>query len=258
LKVSIITPSYRRQNLLKKNYFSVKKNYKNKNLEWIILTELGDDLTNGLVKTFDARFVKHILGVFRNNDLAIIAAIKKHATGDLLLICGDDDFLYEDTLKILKNNYRPSIKWYIGYGSYLNKNLKKSRRFLTLIKKFLIKNYNPNILLVINFIMAPSSFFSKKIIDKNFFHRKIKYANDYYLWLGIIKKHRPRIIEKFLSKAKFDNSTKTGSFDVSRYFVMLKYMNESTNNTVVKLLQLLAIMAIISVNFFKKKIFKIY
>lgn len=58
LKISIITPTYRRHNLIKKNYNIIRKNFFNNNLEWIILSEYGDNLTNNLIKTFELKICK--------------------------------------------------------------------------------------------------------------------------------------------------------------------------------------------------------
>lgn len=256
MKISIITPTYRRHNLIKKNYNIIRKNFFNNNLEWIILSEYGDNLTNNLIKTFNSRFVKHFIGYYKDNDKAFNIGVK-HATGDLLVIYGDDDFFYDDTLKILKNKYKPNIKWIIGYGDYINSNFVKSRKFLTFIKVFLTKNFSKTLLLSLDYIMTPSIFFSRKeFIKLNGLTKKLRYGSDYILWIKFSKKFKPFLINKFLSKVRYDNTTKTGTFDIKRYIIMLEAMRKETNSILVKMIQSISIILIILINFIVKKVLR--
>ena len=100
---------------------------------------------------------------------------------------------------------------------------------MTTIKSQLIKNYNKNILLIINFIMTPSVCFSKKeFLAIKGINQKIKYASDYFLWLEFSKKFQPKII-KSISKATFTSSQKQDFFFI-RYFQMFKVISKYQNN----------------------------
>ena len=259
MKISLITPSYKRSHYLKKNFENLNKINKKfpNSFEWIIITEKNDIKSIKVVKTFKKKFVKHLTGKFRNNDKAFNHGVK-YSKGELLVIYGDDDFITEKFIREIKNNFNKKYKWYVGYGQYINNKGQLIRKNLTTIKSLLIKNYNKNILLIINFIMTPSVCFSKKeFLAIKGLNQKIKYASDYFLWLEFSKKFQPKIIEKYISKATFTSSTKTGSFSFTRYFQMFKVISKYQNNLFILFLQICSVFLIILFNFIKKRILKL-
>ena len=259
MKISLITPSYKRTKFLKKNYKLLSRIYKKypKNLEWVIITEKIDHKSNRIVKKFNKKFVKHLTKNFKNNDFAFNYGVK-HSTGNLLVIYGDDDYINEKFIEELKKHYKKKIKWYLGYGLYINDKNEISRKIITKIKSFLIKNYNKDLLLIINYIMTPSVAFSKsEFLKIKGLNKKSRYASDYFLWLEFSRKHKPKIIDKYLSKATFTKFTKTGSFSINRYTEMLEIIKSYNKKPHIYLLQFLSIYSIIIFNFLKKKILRI-
>jgi hypothetical protein len=256
-KISLITPTYKRTKYLIKNYNILKKIFPKK-FEWIIITETNDHLTNSLVKKFDKNFVKHISGNFKNNDLAFNYGVMK-ASGNLICIYGDDDFLTKNTIKFLEINYSPNIDWYIGYAKYVDENNIEIRKIISFIKKLFLNNYSHNLLYLINFIMTPSVFFSKtKFLKLNKLNFKMRHATDYLLWLQFSKISRPKVIKKNLSLVTFTKKTKTGSFDYKRYFEIHKNIQKFSKNYFLRFLQFFLILLIVIYNFTTKKILKFY
>lgn len=256
-KVSLITPTFRRTKFLEKNYEILKK-ITSKKFEWVIVTEDHDYETNQLVKKFDKSFVKQISGNFGDNDLAFNYGANS-AEGSLICIYGDDDFLNEDTIDLLEKNFEDKVDWYIGHASYIDKTNKKIRKITSLIKNTLLNHFSKDILFLINFIMTPSVFFSKKkFLELNKLNYEMRHATDYVLWLQFSQISKPKIIKKTLSLVTFTNKTKTGSFDYKRYFEIYRNINKFSNNPILRILQFLIIMIIMIYNFFTKKVFKLF
>ena len=257
--LSIITATYNRVNLLKKNYFFLKRNKNSFNFEWIVVCEENDHKTvKFLNKIRNEKFIKVIKGKFQSADKAYVCGFRK-AKGKYLNIHGDDDFFVQNTFGTLEKYLVLDKEWIIGQADYLNNNFKKIRPLTTFVKNFLLRNFNKKILLIINFVMTPSIFFKKKIFNKiGGYDNDILYGVDYILWLKFNKLYTPLIVQKNLSNVIFNPNTKTGTFDLKRYFVFSKKMKKYSTGYVIRMFQLLSLFLIMFINFILKKILKSY
>ena len=106
MKVSILTATYNRAEMLKKLYESLKKNLKYKlNIEWIIVDDGSTDKTKSVVAEFieeNKILIKYFYQKNQGKMVAINEAVKL-ATGELIMDCDSDDYLTEDALEILSN-----------------------------------------------------------------------------------------------------------------------------------------------------------
>mgnify|MGYP001338458718 CR=1 FL=1 len=252
---SIITPTYNRSEKLKKQYIYLKKIKKYKLLEWILVIEKNDFLTKKTIKTF-----KNINKKIVYNSGGLNKAFNngaKKASGEYLSFLGDDDKLSKNSLVLLEKiiiNRGP--KWIIGQSCYVNNN-KIIRRKVTRIKNFLLKYYNKNILMVVDFIMTPSSFAKKEMFKKNnYFNSIYWYGNDYVCWIKFSKICKPFILNKTISYVQYNDNTKSGSFNYKRFLKLYYSISKETDNIVVKFFQFLCVMYILLHNLILKKIIK--
>lgn len=249
--LSIITPTYNRSDDLKLNYKIIKKNYKNNNLEWILISETSDHKTQRVISKFDKKIVKNFSGNWKGkNDKAFNFGLKQ-SKGYLINIHGDDDFFSKNFMHHLQKVFKPHISWYIGYGEYLNDDYGKSRWIITFIKKQLLNLENFKLMNCVNFIMTPSIFFRRSLVGRSGL-RTTKQFSDYYLWMDILSMHKPFVIKKNLSFAKYSSNTKTGTFDLDRYFMISKYIRKKKINFFYYCMHILSIFFIISFHFFNK------
>ena len=106
MKVSILTATYNRAEMLKKLYESLKKNLKYKlNIEWIIVDDGSTDKTKSVVAEFieeNKILIKYCYQKNQGKMVAINEAVK-FSTGELIMDCDSDDYLTEDALEILSN-----------------------------------------------------------------------------------------------------------------------------------------------------------
>lgn len=257
LKLSIITPTYKRSRDLIKNYNFLKKNANFYNFEWILLYERDDYKTVATISSINDKFVKKYPGHYKSADKATIFGIKK-STGYFIVLHPDDDFFCKNFFFNIRK-VSASLEWIIGKGFYINKKNKISKKYITLVKSMLLKNYSSHILRIINFLMGPSIIFKKIIFQKLGGVPKINYAgSDYFLWLKFDKFYQPKIINKNFSFSRLDENTITGGFDIKRYVMRLKVLKSYANNFLVRFFQYLIIILIIIFNFINKVILKKY
>mgnify|MGYP006098691667 CR=1 FL=1 len=254
---SIITPTYNRPLKLKKQYLNLKKIKRKQLIEWILVVEKQDFETIKIIKTF--KNIKKRM-VFNTGGLnkAFTNGAKK-ASGKYLSFLGDDDKLSTNSLALLeKIIIKKNPDWIIGQSCYTNNN-KKIRNNITRIKNFLLKYYSRNILMIVDFIMTPSSFAKKEIFEKsNYFDPTHWYGNDYVCWIKFSKICEPIVLNKIISYVHYDDDTKSGSYDYMRFIMLYYNISKETNNYVIKLFQFLSISYILFHNFVFKKLKKLF
>ena len=109
MKISILTPTYNRANLLNKLYESLGKNSKyDINIEWLIMNDGSTDETKNVIKKFIAENKIEIKYFEQENQgkMASINKLVEKATGDLIIDCDSDDYFTEDAFKIINEEYK--------------------------------------------------------------------------------------------------------------------------------------------------------
>ena len=108
MKISILTPTYNRANILNKLYESLVNNSKyNIDIEWLIMNDGSTDETKNVIKKFIVENKIEIKYFEQENQgkMASINKLVEKATGDLIVDCDSDDYFTEDALKIIKEEY---------------------------------------------------------------------------------------------------------------------------------------------------------
>jgi hypothetical protein len=258
VNLSILTPTYKRIRELKRNYIFLKSAVLDANFEWIIIYEPDDIATKNFIKKYKEKFIIPLEKRFRNCDAAINYGLK-FAKGNYLNFHGDDDYFDKKNFKKIFANLNSKYEWIVGQGENINKNGKIIRKVISVLKKFLLKYYSRNVLLIINFIMTPSTFINRKKFINIKLDDKLSHASDYIMWLQCSKFSDPKIINKILSYSTYTNKTKTGSFDIQRYKDL--YAKVSSDNTIsfqIRILQFIVFFLIVFLNFILKRVLKIY
>jgi hypothetical protein len=258
VNLSILTPTYKRIKELKRNYIFLKSVALNVSFEWIIIYEPDDLVTKNFLKKCKEKFIIPLEKRCKNCDLAINYGVK-FAKGDYINLHGDDDYFEKKNFKNIFQFFNFGHQWIIGQGENINENNIIIRKTISFFKKFLLKYYSRNKLLIVNYIMTPSVFIKRKKFIKLKYNDKLSHASDYIMWLKCSKLSNPKIINATLSYATYTNKTKTGSFDFKRYKNLYKEIsNDSTIRFDIKILQFFSFFLIVFINYILKKILKIY
>ena len=113
MKISVLTSTYNRGNLLKKLYNSLIQNSNyNVDVQWLIIDDGSKDDTKNIVKDFKDENKIEIKYFYQENQGKMLAINKlvKEANGDLIIECDSDDYFTEDAFDIIKNEYQKCDK----------------------------------------------------------------------------------------------------------------------------------------------------
>lgn len=113
MKVSVLTPTFNRANLLPKLYNSLLKNLEAKiEIEWLIMDDESTDDTRKVVEEFVNQNKIEIKYYWQENQGKMVAINKlvKEATGDFIIDCDSDDYFTDDAFLIIKEEYEKNIE----------------------------------------------------------------------------------------------------------------------------------------------------
>lgn len=108
MKISVLTPTFNRADLLEKLYKSlVKNNEYIENIEWLIMDDGSKDNTKDVVGKFKEENKIEIKYYYQENQGKMVAINKlvEQATGDLIVDCDSDDYFTKDAFKIIKEEF---------------------------------------------------------------------------------------------------------------------------------------------------------
>lgn len=108
MKISILTPTYNRANLLKDLYKSLINNTKyNVEIEWLIMDDGSNDETKDVVQEFISEKKIEVKYYFQQNQGKMVAInnLVLKCTGDLIIDCDSDDYFTDNAFEIIKSEY---------------------------------------------------------------------------------------------------------------------------------------------------------
>lgn len=108
MKISVLTPTYNRGELLKKLYNSLIQNSNYKvDIEWLIIDDGSKDNTREIVEKLKNDKKIEIKYYYQDNQgkMKAINGLIREATGDLIIECDSDDYFTPNAFEIIKNSY---------------------------------------------------------------------------------------------------------------------------------------------------------
>ena len=120
MKISVLTPTYNRGELLHKLYESLLKNSEyGVDIEWLIMDDGSTDKTEEIIKKFETDKIE--IKYYKQENSGKMVAINKlveEATGELIVDCDSDDYFTSDAFEIIKEVYEENKKEKDIYGSF--------------------------------------------------------------------------------------------------------------------------------------------
>lgn len=104
MKISVLTPTYNRANLLDKLYASLlinNNNCRECDIEWLIMDDGSTDNTQTIVSHYVKENLIEVKYFYEENQgkMAAINQLIKESTGDLIIECDSDDYFTKDAFK---------------------------------------------------------------------------------------------------------------------------------------------------------------
>ena len=254
---SIITATYKRIENLKFLYKLIieNKNYLF-NIEWVVIVEEEDIDTIKFLKSASQKGIKikivNNIHKFQFNKL-LKYGIKK-ASGDYIIILGDDDGIKRNSLIIIFRYIKiKSPKWIVTPSFYTNKKHKIIRKFISYLKSSSLLLDTKYLLPIINYFMSPGIIIERKFIQKvDYFPINAGNANDWATWLDLLQIEKPNILNKKIFYAGYDDSTISGSYNFKKYFFLFKIIYTRNFFIGLKILSYLSTISIFLINMITK------
>lgn len=118
-KISVLTPTYNRANLLPKLYKSLVENSKYQaEIEWLIMDDGSTDDTKVVVEKFKQENKIEIKYFYQQNQGKMVAINKlvEKSTGDLIVDCDSDDYFTENAFQIIQEAFEKNKEEKDVYG----------------------------------------------------------------------------------------------------------------------------------------------
>lgn len=204
-KISIVTPSYNQGQFIEETIISVLgQNYPN--LEYIIMDGGSNDNTIEILKKYEHQ-ITYWQSEPDNGQSSAINEGFKRATGDILCWLNSDDYYLPGTLQFIANNINITNEE-ILFGNCIH--LKENSSFCN--GSNVVSRWGNEDLKVIDMIIQPSSFFSRKAVEKTGGMREdLNFGFDWEWFLRAEKKgvsFKP--LERYLSVYRYHEEHKSG------------------------------------------------
>ncbi len=108
MKISILTATYNRDNLLERLYKSIEKNMVDDvEVEWLIMDDGSTDNTRNVINELIGKSTFKILYYKQENQgkMKAINNLMQYVTGDLIIECDSDDFFYNNVFSRIKQDF---------------------------------------------------------------------------------------------------------------------------------------------------------
>lgn len=236
MKFSIVTPSYNQGQFISQTIDSVITQKGDIEIEYFVYDGGSSDDTVKILKKYE--------NILKNNPKikfywqskpdkgqsdAINQAFFK-ATGDIFAYINSDDYYQPDTFQQIAKNLNNHL-WITGYSHIINENNQIIQKPITIYKNLFINHYSYILLLVLNFVSQPSTFFRKELFQKfGPFDEHLHLTMDYNFWLSIGAHHQPKIIRKYISNFRIHSSSKGKSGYLQQFSEDLATARNHTSN----------------------------
>lgn len=231
-KISIVIPSFNKGKYIEETLKSIfSQSYDN--FEVVVMDGGSEDETLQIIKKYVNKFPEKIYLESKKDEgqfSAINRGIKK-TSGDIVTFINADDLYLPDAFQNVANVFSQDYYWYAGGGVIFTEKHSPILDLITWIKNFLLGINNFNILLVVNYLMQPSVFISKKAINKfGMFSGNRSFVMEYDMWLRLGRESMPFLIRENLSAFRISPGSITSNMPQKLLEEDEKVVSRFTNN----------------------------
>ena len=228
-KISIITPTLNQGKFIQQTINSVlNQNYPN--LEYIVMDGGSSDETLGILRSYGKRL--KWISQRDNGQADAINTGMELASGEILAFINFDDYYLPGVFEMVARTFtRTNCKWLTGDYRIVDENDIDIQPLTIFYKRFWRNFSSPNLLFILNYIVQPSTFWTRDLWNNiGLFDVSLQYALDYDLWNRAIKISRPYIIKQPLSAFRIHGSSKGGSMFQNQFDEELQVLKRYNRN----------------------------
>jgi len=210
-KISIVTPSFNQGNFIEETIQSVL-NQAYPNLEYLVIDGGSTDGTLDILRKYSDR-----LRWISEPDGGQASAINKGlqlATGEILAFLNSDDLYLPGALPRAARFFMANLDaaWVSGRCITIDAEQQPTRKLITHYKNFWLHFRSYKVLLVLNYISQPATFWRKSVFNElGPLEESLHYTMDYEYWLRIGKHYRLYSLPQELAVFRLHANSKSGS-----------------------------------------------
>lgn len=211
-KISIITPSYNQADFIEETILSVlEQGYPR--LEYFVMDGGSNDGTVDILKKY-GKHIQWISQKDRGQSDAINRGFRR-ASGEILAYINSDD-RYEPGALLAVGEYlreHPQAFWVTGKCRNIDPQGHEVRKLVREYKNFWLSLRSYKILLVIDYISQPATFWRRLVIDQiGFFDESLHFTMDYDYSLRVGRLFKLWVVDSYLASFRIQPGSKSRRF----------------------------------------------
>jgi glycosyltransferase involved in cell wall biosynthesis len=232
LRVSIIIPSLNQGRFIKKAIDSVLLQSYN-NIEIMVVDGGSTDETIKILEGYSGT-IRWISEKDHGQTDAINKGLRL-TNGDICGYLNSDDQLLPGAIdKVVQVFTKTDALWVSGDYKIVDSNNKYIQPFIVQFKKILRLFSSRTILSLTNYIVQPSTYWRRELIEKiGYFDETLAYVMDYDYWMRAIQIQKPIIIHSELSLFRIHNESKGGSQFVKQFKDEIQIVKKYSKNPII-------------------------
>lgn len=216
-KISVITPSFNQGHFIRETIDSVlNQNYPN--LEYIVMDGGSTDDTVAILKSYGNK-IQWVSKKDKGQTDAINKGIKK-TSGEIVAYINSDDVMLPNTLHTVAEYFmsHQEAMWMTGDYFIIDADGNKIQSYVANYKKILRNLPNKTVLSIANFIIQPSTFWRRSLINEiGLFDESLHYCMDFDYWMRAIEQYPVHIVPNYFSLFRIHGDSKGGSLFVKQF-----------------------------------------
>jgi glycosyltransferase involved in cell wall biosynthesis len=237
-KISIVVPSYNKAKFIELTLKSIfTQNYEN--LEVIIQDGGSTDGSLRIIKKFAKKYPIIWESKKDKGQLDAVNRGMRKATGEILTFINADDCYKPRAFSAVSKAFtkNPNSFWFAGRGIVVNEKGREIAKAVTWYKNLLLSLNSKFFLLVTNYLIQPSIFFTKTAYKKyGPFSGTSDFITEYNFWLRLGHVSMPTVINKDISEFRIEPNTKTKRMFKGLLFEDMKIVKKYTKNPIILIL----------------------
>lgn len=195
------------------------------------------DLTLDILREYDGRV--QWLSERDNGQSDALNKGFRIATGDIIAFLNSDDFYEPGALDAVGRYFveRPAAKWLTGRCRNVDQYGREIRKTITRYKNLWLKTYSYRVLMVLNFISQPATFWRREVYETvGGVDESLHYAMDYDYWLRIGQHYSLDTLDTYLANFRIHPASKAGSSAAAQFDAEIEIVKRYHPNPVEMLL----------------------